>query len=107
MRIMLKERRIIINPRCVTLIRHLKNAVWKKGRKEFSRSPDMGHYDAVDALKYMVRNVVYSHNPYPANYDRTKDEVWFDMGEKKLTPVQAEIKSWFQPRKSLKIMRKR
>ena len=107
MRIMLKEQRIIINPRCKTLILHLRNATWKKGRREMARSPGVGHYDAVDALKYMVRNVVYSHNPYPANYDRTKDEAWFDNSLKKLTPVEAQIKSWFEPRKSLKIHKRR
>jgi len=107
MRIMLKEKRIIINPRCKTLIFHLKNGIWKKGGKEFARSPDAGHYDAIDALKYMVRNINYTRNPYPANYDRPKDQVWFESSEKKLTPVQAEIKSWFQPRKSLKIYKRR
>jgi hypothetical protein len=89
------------------LIFHLKNGIWKKGGKEFARSPDAGHYDAIDALKYMVRNINYTRNPYPANYDRPKDQVWFESSEKKLTPVQAEIKSWFQPRKSLKIYKRR
>lgn len=107
MRVMLKERRIIIHPRCVTLIRHLRNAIWKKGRKEFARSPDMGHYDAVDALKYMVRNIVYSHNPYPANFGRTNEQDWFDNTKKQLTPVEKQIKSWFEPRKSLTLRRKR
>lgn len=108
MRIMLKERRIIINPRCKTLIFHLKNAVWKKGRKEFARSPGVGHYDAVDALKYLVRNIVYSKNPYPQNYDRLQDEVWFDYNKTTtLPPLQAAIKSWFVPRKSIKINKRR
>lgn len=107
MRIMLKERRIIINPRCTVLIRHLKNAIWQKGRKKMARSPDMGHYDAVDALKYMVRNIVYSHNPYPANFNRNPGESWFGQDDKKLTKVETQIKSWFEPRKSLRIHRKR
>ena len=36
--------------------------------RSFARSPDDGHYDAVDALKYFVRSVVYNKNPYPASY---------------------------------------
>jgi Terminase large subunit, T4likevirus-type, N-terminal/Hint domain/LAGLIDADG-like domain len=46
MRIMIKEGRVIINPRCTTLIFHLKNATWNKSRKSYERSPDAGHYDA-------------------------------------------------------------
>ena len=108
MRIMLKERRVIINPRCKTLIFHLRNATWKKGKTEFARSPDAGHYDAVDALKYMVRNINTTRNPYPANYDRDHNKAWFE-GEKKkeLTPLQSQIKSWFEPRASIKIIKKR
>lgn len=78
MRIMIAQKRIIINPRCKTLIYHLKNATWAKNRKTFDRSPDAGHYDAVDALKYLVRNVYYSRNPYPANWGHGTGDNWFD-----------------------------
>src|SRR5690606_33868657 len=48
------DRDIVIHPRCRTLITHMKNATWSKskskGYKEFARSSDNGHYDAVDAL---------------------------------------------------------
>lgn len=103
MRIMLKEKKIIINPRCKTLVFHLRNGTWKKGGQVFARSTDAGHYDGIDALKYMVRNINYTRNPYPENYDRDKDKTWFDQGEKELTPLQSQIKSWFEPRHSLKI----
>lgn len=68
-RIMMKSGQIIINPRCRTLILHLKNGVWAKNRKTFDRSPDMGHYDAIDALKYLCRTVQYAKNPYPYGYN--------------------------------------
>lgn len=58
---------IIINPKCVNLINHLQNAVWDKKRQSFRRALDH-HYDFLDALIYMVRNVDYNHNPYPAGY---------------------------------------
>lgn len=103
MRIMLKEKRIIINPRCKVLIYHLKNGTWKKGGKEYARTSEGGHYDAIDALVYLVRNINYTRNPYPENYDRQAGVPYFDSGEKRLTPVQKEIKSWFQPRFSLKV----
>lgn len=45
MRILLKQERILINPRCKTLISHLKSAVWNKARTQYARSADKGHYD--------------------------------------------------------------
>lgn len=68
LRILLANKKIIIHPRCVTLIRHLKNVRWDKQRKGFARSTDDGHYDAVEALKYLVRVIEYKKNPYPAHY---------------------------------------
>lgn len=68
MRMLLKSERIIIHPRCKTLIYHLKSAIWNKARSSYARSADHGHYDAVDALKYLCRNINFNKNPYPANY---------------------------------------
>lgn len=69
MRLMLKSMKIFISPKCKTLISHLKSAIWNKARSSFGRSVDKGHYDAVDALIYLCRNVNYSKNPYPSGYD--------------------------------------
>lgn len=70
-RVMLNSEQIIIHPRCGTLIRHLKNVKWKSSvnKTVFARSPDDGHYDAVEALKYLVRSVNLTKNPYPAHYN--------------------------------------
>lgn len=65
MKIMLQNEKIIINPRCRTLITHLECAVWNKSKTSFERSADMGHFDAIDSLKYMVRNIQQQKNPYP------------------------------------------
>lgn len=76
LRAMLGGHKIIINPRCKTLIRHLNNVRWKKseGNSVFARSVDNGHYDAVDALTYFIRTINYSKNPYPIGYGiNTKD----------------------------------
>lgn len=69
MRVMIGQGRIVINPRCVTLINHLEFAIWDKNKTKIIRSSDHGHYDGVDALKYLVRNVDWNKNPYPAHYD--------------------------------------
>lgn len=70
LRTMVGGQKIIIHPRCETLIRHIKNGKWSRSQSktEFARSPDDGHYDALDALTYLVRNIIYSKNPYPAHY---------------------------------------
>lgn len=70
MRTMIAERKIIINPRCKTLINHLSNATWDKNRREFLRSGEYGHYDFVDALAYLVRNLDEGRNPYPRGYNQ-------------------------------------
>jgi hypothetical protein len=60
-------KRIIINPKCTNLIQHLQNAVWDKDRKKFRKA--IGHhYDFLDCLIYLVRNINYTHNPFPENY---------------------------------------
>jgi hypothetical protein len=68
-RILLANKKIIISPKCETLIRHMKNAKWAKNGEKFARSPDDAHYDFVDALIYLVRHVNFAKNPYPKGYD--------------------------------------
>lgn len=78
MRALLGGYKIIIHPRCVNLIRHLRNVRWKsaKNKETFARSPDNGHYDLVDALIYLCRAIIFSKNPYPAHYDLAGGDVF-------------------------------
>ena len=71
-RLMIQSQQIIINPRCKTLISHLEGGIWNKAKTSFERSADTGHYDAIDSLKYLVRNYYPNKNPYPANMDPSK-----------------------------------
>ena len=84
MRALLGGHKIIIHPRCVNLIRHIDNVKWKSSRNKltFSRSPDNGHYDCVDALIYLCRNVVFSKNPYPAHYDLGSGDVFIPSSDR-------------------------
>lgn len=77
LRIRIMNHQLIIHPRCKTLIYHLKYATWARktkkatnssGYKAFARSADGGHFDALDALIYLMRNVIYGKNPYPPGY---------------------------------------
>lgn len=69
-RVKVDARKIIIDPRCKTVIRHIKHAKWdqRKNVNKFARSVDDGHYDALDASIYLIRNVSYGKNPYPPGY---------------------------------------
>lgn len=92
LRVMLANERILIHPKCETLIRHLKHCKWKdkSNKDDFARSPDDGHYDAVDALLYFSRAVNYNKNPYPATYGfNTRDlHVQNPDGHNKTDPKQ-------------------
>jgi len=73
----LKKKEIIINPRCVTLIRHLRNAKWKRTDKSMmARSPDDSHYDALMALAYLIRGIDYRKNPFPAYYGNEQKDLF-------------------------------
>jgi hypothetical protein len=79
-KIMINSNQIRINPKCKHLIYHMRNVVWKEGNgknREFANIPDTldhkirgGHADAVDALIYLVRNIVRTHNPYPKDWGK-------------------------------------
>lgn len=84
LRALLGGRQIIIHPRCKTLLLHLNNVRWASptNKDKFARSPDMGHYDAVDALKYMVRSAQFSKNPYPPHYNIQRQDLYVPNMEK-------------------------
>jgi hypothetical protein len=65
LRIKIRQKKIIIHPRCKNLISQLKTAMWNKRRSSYERSDMHGHFDLVDCLLYMVRNVHWNRNPFP------------------------------------------
>jgi hypothetical protein len=69
LRMRISSSTIKINPKCKHLIFHLQNASWNKQRTKFDRLVDGSHADLLDALIYLVRNVNYSKNPFPKDYD--------------------------------------
>lgn len=69
LRISLKNKAWHISPSCAALRRQLRLGVWNKGRTEFDRSKEDGHFDAVDAAIYFNRNVDVYANPYPSMPD--------------------------------------
>lgn len=85
LRLMISSKKIIIHPRCKTLLSQLKYGLWQANRKQFARSEDGSHADAIDALVYLTRSISYNRNPYPSNYGfDTRDLV--DLKDTNHTP---------------------
>lgn len=64
-RIMVKEGRIVVDPKCEYLIANLKYGVWDKKGRQFARSMTYKHFDHLAALVYMVINIDTYTNPIP------------------------------------------
>jgi hypothetical protein len=88
----IKQRRLVIHPRCVNLIRQLHNATWAASsdgsrKKTYTRNSVDGHFDLVDALVYTLRVVDFTHNPNPPERKDVFKE-WVDPEE--LDPYSPE-----------------
>lgn len=68
LRLMIGKERIEVHPRCVQLSGCLKYGVWDAKKKKFARSNVYGHFDALAALIYLVRNLDRHANPIPHTY---------------------------------------
>lgn len=102
LRMLIKKRQIIINPRCKTLIAHLRYGIWNKSRTSYMRSSDNGHFDAIDSLKYMARSINFQKNPYPADYTAFKTaDRFMSPGVNSRSPLEDNFIKLFQkPRNS-------
>ena len=67
LRVMIAHNQVLIDPKCKSLISHLKHGIWDKNKRRFARSSDYGHFDALAALIYMAKLVDKRRNPIPSN----------------------------------------
>ena len=65
MRIWFKQGRIEIDPSCTVLLQSILFGFWNEQRKDFGRSKALGHFDAIAALMYLIRNIDQVTNPIP------------------------------------------
>lgn len=65
MRIWIKNQRIEIDSSCTLLIESIKYGFWNDSRTDWGRSSTLGHFDALAALMYLIRNVDQVTNPIP------------------------------------------
>ncbi len=75
-----KDGRLLVDPSCVQLLGCLRNGVFTKTKagnrgKEFARSKAYGHYDAIAALIYLVRELDQTTNPLPPVTDRDDENM--------------------------------
>lgn len=81
-KIMVRSGGIIVHPRCKQLKGCLKYGVWDKKRSKFAESLVYGHFDALAALIYLVRNLNRATNPIPHDYlfDPSNQILWKPKG---------------------------
>ncbi len=62
--VLVRNRRVIIHPRCRRLLEQLRTTLWNKTRSEWERTPK-DHGDLIDDLVYISRNVAWNVDPAP------------------------------------------
>lgn len=75
--------RIVVNPACTEVIGCLRYGIWNDKRDEFERFAEetdahkaLGHFDALAALVYLVRNVDVRTNPVPPDFKLDRREMF-------------------------------
>jgi hypothetical protein len=100
MRRLLQNQQIIIDPRCRILISHLETGVWNKARTSYLRSSDKGHFDAIDALKYLCRNINFTRNPFPDHYRYSpSDAMLVEKQQQAKNPLERTLTNMFKVRR--------
>jgi hypothetical protein len=84
---MVMNERLYIHSRCKNLIRQMRCGVWNDHRSKFARVANEGHFDLLDALVYLLRNIDKHENPYPHPNDN------LDKGNYYIPPYEREQKS--------------
>lgn len=72
LRRMFAQGKVLIHPRCGSLLHQLRVGVWNERRTDYERLPGAGHLDGVDALVYMARMIDYNRNPVPPNLGHSR-----------------------------------
>lgn len=94
LRLLVSQNRLLIHPRCVGLIAHLRYGVWDKNRKKFARTKAYGHFDGVDSLVYLVRNLRKDKNPFPSLQHNPHSQFFINQPSR-LSPNGQSLKDLF------------
>lgn len=90
--------RVRVNPRCKQTIGCLRYGIWDNKRVQFSRNATYGHFDALAALVYLIRNIDGHTNPVPAYYGLTQDH-FITADTSPPSQSVAALMTLFKPRK--------
>jgi hypothetical protein len=72
-RMLVRSEGLIVHPRCKQLIGCLNYGVWDDRRSLFKEHKIYGHFDALAALIYLIRNLDRSTNPIPHDFKSDQD----------------------------------
>lgn len=75
-RILFRENKIKIHPRCRNLARHIRTTMWQSEKTKTYRRRNGEHGDLLDCLVYMVRNLRRTMNPAPLGWGIPAENVW-------------------------------
>lgn len=76
LRIWVRDGRIRVSKNCKQLIGCLRYGVWNENRTKWERVEAYGHFDALAAAMYLIRNVDSQFNPIPRNYGKREEDFW-------------------------------
>lgn len=65
LRVLVGTNKIKFHPDCKVLLRQMKCGIWNRSKTKFERIEGEGHFDTIDALIYLIRNIDKFDNPYP------------------------------------------
>lgn len=89
LKMMVHRGQIIVKPNCKQLAGCLQYGVWDKRRIKFAQSKTYGHFDALAALVYLVRNLNKHTNPIPQTFqvDQTNSVVFYKQNDNEAASV--------------------
>jgi hypothetical protein len=76
LRVLMRQGRLVVSPKCRGLDRHLRQTIWASHRQNDYKRKNGEHGDLLDALVYLVRNVRREKNPWPEGYGVSRDNTW-------------------------------
>lgn len=77
-RVLFRQKKILIHPRCKHLMRQIRTTMWMNEKQsDYRRTKDGQHGDLIDCLVYTVRNLRRTRDPKPVGWGLPNaDNVW-------------------------------
>lgn len=84
-RVWVSSKKVFVHSRCKQLLGCLAFGVWNKRRTDFDETAAYGHFDALAALMYLIRNIKADSavNPIPADYGKPAEDYWINTDKKR------------------------